>query len=89
MLTDYWTLILCPRPTNARVHLEDAMRGTHKANEMKCRASQRRAAQKARLAALTLKAERRTATEARKTKKEVGSKDRAKSTVKAGKPDKR
>jgi hypothetical protein len=56
---------------------------------MKCRASQRRAAQKARLAALTLKAERRTATEARKTKKEVGSKDRAKSTVKAGKPDKR
>jgi hypothetical protein len=66
------------------------MRGTHKANEMKRRASQRRAAQKARLAALTLKAERRmAATEARKTKKEVGSRDRAKSTVKAGKPDKR
>jgi len=66
------------------------MRGAHKAKEMKRRASQRRAAHKTRLAALKLKAERRVAAmEARKSEKEVGSKGRAKSAVKARKPDKR
>jgi hypothetical protein len=66
------------------------MRGTNKAKEMKRRASQRRATHKSRLAALTLKEERRiSAMEARKNKKEIGSKGREKSAVKARKPDKR
>jgi hypothetical protein len=65
------------------------MRGAHKAKEMKRRASQRRAAHKARLAALMLKAERRMeATEARNSKKELGSKGHAQSAVKARKPKK-
>ena len=55
------------------------MRGAHKAKEMKRRASQRRAAHKARLAALTLKAEtRRAAVEAGRVKTKVGSKGAAK-----------
>ena len=55
------------------------MRGAHKAKEMKRRASQRRAAHKARLAALTLKAEtRRAAVEAVRGKTKVGSKARCK-----------
>ena len=66
------------------------MRGAHKAKEMKRRASQRRAAHKARLAALTLKAEtRRAAVEATKGKTKVGSKGSVKSTVKAKKPEKK
>ena len=39
--------------------MEGAVRGAHKAKEMKRRATQRRAAHKARLAALTIKAETR------------------------------
>ena len=51
------------------------MRGAHKAREMKRRPSQRRAAHKARLAALTRKAEtRRAAVEAGSGKTKVGSK---------------
>jgi hypothetical protein len=72
-------------PINADA-MEDPMRGAHKAKEMKRRASQRRAAHKARLTALTLKAETRTAVEAPKTK--VSSKGSVKSTVKASKPKK-
>jgi hypothetical protein len=53
------------------------MRGAHKVKEMKRRTSQRRAAHKARLAALTLKAEtRRAAVEAGRGKAKVGSKGR-------------
>ena len=75
------------------------MLGAHKATEMKRRASQRRAAHKARLAALTLKAEtRRAAVEAGRGKtkvgskgaaKSVGSKGAAKSTGRASKREKR
>ena len=73
------------------------MWGAHKAKEMKRRASQRRAAHKARLAALTLKAEtRRAAVEAGRAKTKVsskgaakvGSKGSAKSTGKASKHEK-
>ena len=65
------------------------MRGAHKAKEMKRRASQRRAAHKTRLAALTLKFERWIAAiEAGKSKTEVGSKA-PKSRVKASKTAKR
>jgi len=59
--------------------MEGAVRGAHKAKEMKRRATQRRAAHKARLAALTLKAEtRRAAVEAGRVKTKVGSKGAAK-----------
>jgi len=61
------------------------MRGAHKAKEMKRRASQRRAAHKARLAALTRHAERRAAVEAGTSKTKVGSKGHAKTT---GRPSK-
>jgi hypothetical protein len=65
------------------------MRGAHKAKEMKRRASQRRAAHKARLA-LTLKAEtRRAAVKAGRGKTKVGSKGPAKSTGRASKREKR
>ena len=61
------------------------MLGAHKAKEMKRRASQRRAAHKARLAALTRKAEtRRAAVEAGRGKTKVGSKDAAKSVGSKG-----
>ena len=63
------------------------MRGAHKAKEMKRRASQRRAAHKVRLAALTLKAERRAAVERGKMK--VGSKGSEKSTSSASKREKK
>jgi hypothetical protein len=70
--------------------MEDYMRGAHKAKEMKRRASQRSAAHKARLAALTLNAEtRQTADEAGKGKTKVGSKDPVKSTNRATKGGKR
>jgi hypothetical protein len=66
------------------------MRGAHKAKEMKRRASQRRAAHKARLAALTLKAETpRAAVEAGRAKRKVGSKGPAKSTSRASKGEKK
>jgi hypothetical protein len=66
------------------------MLGAHKSKEMKRRASQRRAAHKARLAALTLKAEtRRAAVEAGRGKTKVGSKGAAKSTGRASKREKR
>jgi hypothetical protein len=66
------------------------MRGAHKAKEMKRRASQRRAAHGARLAALTRKAEtRRAAVEAGRGKTKVGSKGPAKSTGRASKGEKR
>jgi hypothetical protein len=66
------------------------MRGRKKAKEMKRRASQRRATHKARRAALTLRAETRmAAVKAGKGKTKVGSKGPVKSTVKAGKPEKR
>jgi hypothetical protein len=66
------------------------MRGAHKAKEMKRRASQRRAAHKARLAALTRKTEtRRAAVEAGRGKTKVGSKGPAKSTGRASKREKR
>jgi hypothetical protein len=62
------------------------MRGAHKAKEMKRRATQRRAAHKTRLAALTLKAETRQAVvEAGSGKTKVGSKGRAKSTNRTSK----
>ena len=65
------------------------MRGTNKAKEMKRRASQRRATHKARLAALTLRAERRmAAVEAAKPKTKVGSKGSGKA-AKASKSEKR
>ena len=65
------------------------MRGAHKAKEMKRRASQRRAAHKTRLAALTLKAEtRQAAVEAGRGKTKVGS-NPAKSTGRASKREKR
>jgi hypothetical protein len=65
------------------------MRGAHKAKEMKRRASQRRAAHKARLAALARKAEtRRAAVEAGRGKTKVGSKGPAKSTSRASKREK-
>lgn len=64
------------------------MLGAHKAKEMKRRASQRRAAHKARLAALTLKAER-AAVEAGRGKTKVGSKGAAKSGGSASKREKR
>ena len=61
------------------------MRGAHKAKEMKRRASQRRAAHKVRLAALTLNAEtRRAAVEAGRGKTKVGSKGAAKSVGSKG-----
>ena len=63
------------------------MRGAHKAKEMKRRASQRRAAHKARLAVLTLKAE--AAVEAGKGKTKAASKGPAKSTSRASKREKR
>jgi hypothetical protein len=76
-------------PINADA-MEDPMRGAHKAKEMKLRASQRRAAHKARLAALTLKAEtRRAAVEAGRGKTKVGSKGPAKSAGRASKREKR
>jgi hypothetical protein len=62
------------------------MRGAHKAKEMKRRASQRRAAHKTRLAALTLKAE---AVEAGRGKTKVRSKGSAKLTSRASKRGKR
>jgi hypothetical protein len=66
------------------------MRGAHKAKEMKRRASQRKAAHKARLAALTRKAEtRRAAVEAGRRKTKAGSKGPAKSTSRASKRQKR
>jgi hypothetical protein len=66
------------------------MRGAHKAKEMKRRATQRRAAHKTRLAALTLKAEtRQAAVEAGSGKTKVGSKGRAKSTNRTSKREKR
>ena len=66
------------------------MRGAHKAKEMKRRASQRRAAHKARLEALTLKAEtRQAAVEAGKGKTKAASKGPAKSTSRASKREKR
>ena len=66
------------------------MRGAHKAKEMKRRASQRRAAHKARLAALTLKAETRRAAAKASSKgaAKVGSKGSAKSISKASKREK-
>ena len=78
--------------------MEGAVRGAHKAKEMKRRATQRRAAHKARLAALTIKAEtRRGAVEAGRVKTKVGSKGAgkvgskgsAKSTSRASKREKR
>jgi hypothetical protein len=75
---------------SANAVMEDPMLGAHKAKEMKRRASQRRAAHKARLAALTLKAEtRRAAVEAGRGKTKVGSKGAAKSTGRASKREKR
>jgi hypothetical protein len=75
---------------SANAVMEDPMLGAHKAKEMKRRASQRRAAHKARLAALTLKAEtRRAAVEAVRGKTKVGSKGAAKSTGRASKREKR
>ena len=71
------------------------MLGAHKAKEMKRRASQRRATHKARLAALTLRAdtrmaaEMRRAAEAEKSKTKLGPKGHVKSTVKASKPKKK
>lgn len=66
------------------------MRGAHKTKEMKRRASQRRAAHTARLAALTLKAEtRQAAVEAGTGKPKGGYKGRAKSTGRASKREKR
>jgi hypothetical protein len=66
------------------------MRGAHKAKEMKRRVSQRRAAHKARVAALTLKAEtRRPAVEAGRGKTKVGSQGSAQSTGRASKREKR
>ena len=66
------------------------MRGAHKAKEMKRRASQRRAAHKARLAALTLKAEtRQAAVEAGRGETKVASKGAARSTGRANKREKR
>jgi hypothetical protein len=66
------------------------MRGAHKAKEMKRRASQRRAAHKTRLAALTLNAEtRQAAVEAGRGKTKVRSKGTAKSTSRASKREKR
>ena len=66
------------------------MRGAHKAKEMKRQASQRRAAHKARLAALTRKTEtRRAAVETGRGKTKVGSKGPAKSTGRASKREKR
>jgi hypothetical protein len=80
------------------------MLGAHKAKEMKRRASQRRAAHKARLVALTLKATHEArraaltlraktrmaaATKAEKGKTKVEPKGHVKSTVKASKPKKR
>ena len=60
------------------------MRGAHKAKEMKRRASQRRAAHKTRLVALTFKAEtRQAAVEAGRGKTKVGSKGAAKSVAKS------
>ena len=65
------------------------MRGAHKAKEMKRRASQRRAAHKARQAALMLRAETRmAAVEATKGKTKVGSKGSVKA-AKASKSEKR
>ena len=70
--------------------MEDPMRGPHKAKEMKRRASQRRAAHKARLGALTLKVEtRRAAVEAGRSKTKVGSQGPAKSTGRASRREKR
>ena len=75
--------------------MEDPMLGAHKAKEMKRRASQRRAAHKARLAALTLRADTRMAAEIRraaeveKSKTKLGPKGHIKSTVKASKPKKK
>jgi hypothetical protein len=70
--------------------MEDPMRGAHKAKEMKRRASQRRAAHKARLRTLTLKAEtQRVAVEAGRSKMKVGSRGPAKSTGRASKREKR
>jgi hypothetical protein len=66
--------------------MEDDMRGAHKAKEMKRRASQRRAAHKARLAALTLKVETRiAAVKAGKGKTKSASKAPTRSTVKTKK----
>ena len=66
------------------------MRGAHKAKVMKRRATQRRAAHKARLGALTLKAEtRRPAVEAGSGKKKVGAKGPTKSTSRASKGGKK
>jgi hypothetical protein len=65
------------------------MRGAHRAKEMKRRASQSRATHKARKTALMLREETRmAAAEAGKSKTKVGSKGRAKSTVKTSKPKK-
>jgi hypothetical protein len=70
--------------------MEEPMLGAHKAKVMKRRASQRRAAHKTRLAALTLKAEtRRAAVDAGRGKTKVGSKGTAKSTGRASKREKR
>jgi hypothetical protein len=70
--------------------LEDAMRGTNRAKELKRRASQRRATHKARRAALTLKAETRVpAVKEEKDRKKIGSKGPVKPTAKAGKAAKR
>lgn len=66
------------------------MRSSHKAKEMKRRASQRRAAHKTRLAALTVNAEtRQAAVETEKGKAKVRSKGTAKSTSRASKREKR
>ena len=66
------------------------MRGAHKTKEIKRRSSQRRAAHKARLAALTRKAEtRRAAVEAGRGRTKAGSKGPAKSTSRASKREKR
>ena len=56
------------------------MRGTNKAKEMKRRASQRIATQKARRSALTLRAETMATVEAGKGKTKVGSKAPGKSS---------
>jgi hypothetical protein len=63
--------------------MEDAMRGAHKAKEMKRRASQSRATHKARKTALMLREETRmAAVEAGKSRTKVGSKRSVKPAVK-------
>jgi len=65
------------------------MRGTNQAKEMKRRASQRRATHKARLAALTHRAETMIAAETARPKTKVVSKGSGKGTGKGSKSEKK